>query len=137
MGEKSATSTYLKKASFWKRLIACLIDNLMIMLVVEITAVIFQFPNVVGNIGAFILFYLYGTFSEHYFQTTAGKSVMKLKVVGEDRQAPTLLNSFFRNLGKMISAIPLFYGFLRILAPHQQQTMHDELGKCWVIDLRI
>lgn len=60
---------------------------------------------------------------------------MKLRVIEVNGQKPGLKNSIYRNFGKIISAIPLFYGFLRILAPHQRQTIHDEIGKCLVIDM--
>lgn len=127
--------TTLKKASFWKRLIACFIDNLTIAIVVVLTSRIFGTVDVVEDLLAFLLFYCYGTIIEHYKQVTLGKLIMKLKVIGVDGQRPTLLNSFYRNFGKIISAIPLFYGFFRILAPHQRQTIHDELGRCLVVDV--
>lgn len=90
--------------------------------------------EVIEDFFAFILFYCYGTIIEHYKQVTLGKIIMKLKVIGTDGQRPTMLNSFYRNFGKIVSVLPFFYGFLRILAPHQRQTIHDELGRCLVID---
>jgi uncharacterized RDD family membrane protein YckC len=73
---------------------------------------------------------------DYYHQGAFGKIILKMKVINLERQKPDLLSSFHRNFGKIISALPFLYGFLRILAPHQTQTIHDELGKCYVIDTR-
>jgi uncharacterized RDD family membrane protein YckC len=71
---------------------------------------------------------------DYYYQGTFGKMIFNMKVINLKRQKPDLLSSFYRNFGKIVSAFPFSYGFLRILAPHQTQTIHDELGKCYVID---
>ena len=60
--------------------------------------------------------------------------VLRIKVILTDGTSPKLLDSFYRNVGKLISTLPLFYGFIRILAPHQRQTIHDELAKCLIIE---
>jgi uncharacterized RDD family membrane protein YckC len=132
---QTITLTTLKKALFWKRLIACFIDNLTIAILVVLTSRIFEIADIIEDLLTFLLFYCYGTIIEHYKQVTLGKLIMKLKVIGVDGQRPTLLNSFYRNFGKIISVVPLFYGFFRILAPHQRQTIHDELGRCLVVDV--
>jgi uncharacterized RDD family membrane protein YckC len=132
---QTITFTTLIKASFWKRLIASFIDNLVIAVVMFLTSIIFGAVDVIEDLLGFLLFHCYGTFLEHHKQATLGKSIMNLRVIGVDGQRPSLLNSFYRNFGKIISVLPLFYGFFRILAPHQRQTIHDELGRCLVVDV--
>lgn len=83
----------------------------------------------------FALFYAYNTFMDSYHQQTLGKMILKIRVVKTDGTKPDLLTAFYRNFGKIASALPLGYGYLRILAPHRKQTIHDELGKCFVIEL--
>lgn len=134
MTSQSATLAMPKKASFWKRLIAFTIDNVMIAVLVVLIGSLFAMADVLEDFLAFIAYYAYGILLEYYRQRTLGKTLMNLKVIRMNRQKPTLWNSFNRNIGKMISALPYFYGFLRILAPHQRHTIHDELGKCLVID---
>ncbi len=73
---------------------------------------------------------------EYYFQGTCGKMIFKLKVISNKREKPDFLPTLYRNLGKTISALPLFYGYLRILAPHQLQTMHDEFSLCYVVEVK-
>jgi uncharacterized RDD family membrane protein YckC len=94
------TLTILKKASFWKRLIACFIDNLTIAIIVVLTSEIFGLVEIIENLLAFLLFYGYGTITEYYKQLTLGKFIMKLKVIGANGQRLTFLNSFYRNFGK-------------------------------------
>ncbi|HYG02136.1 MAG TPA: RDD family protein [Chryseosolibacter sp.] len=127
--------TTFKKASFWKRLIAAVIDNPIIGTTSILISTGFGMTEVVESVFAFTLFYCYGTSLEHFYQVTLGKLIMKLKVVGIDGQRPSMFNSFYRNFGKIVSMIPFFYGFLRILAPHHRQAIHDELGRCVVIDV--
>lgn len=92
--------------------------------------------NAIEDFFTFALFYTYGTVMEYHYQATFGKMMMGLRVVRLDGQKPELSKSFYRNIGKLVSMIPYYYGFLRILAPHQRQTIHDELGRCLVIDIR-
>lgn len=127
--------TTTRKASFWKRFIAFFVDNLLITVLIVVVGRIFGFPDIIEDWFAFVSYYLYNIFCDYYNQSTLGKMVMKLRVIEVNGQKPGLKNSIYRNFGKIISAIPLFYGFLRILAPHQRQTIHDEIGKCLVIDM--
>jgi uncharacterized RDD family membrane protein YckC len=123
-----------KKASFWKRLVAYIFDNLLLVIFTALLARIFGLPDVIEYWLYFVLYYAYNIFCDNYHQATLGKMIMKLRVVGIDDQKPSLKNSIYRNFGKIISALPFFYGFLRILAPHIRQTVHDEWGKCVVIE---
>jgi uncharacterized RDD family membrane protein YckC len=125
-----------KKASFWKRFIAFWIDGFLILLISKIASTIFTLPEVIEDIMGFLLYYGLGIITEYYQQATLGKLFMGLWIVRVDGRKPTFINCFLRNFGKLISALPLFYGFLRILAPHQKQTMHDELGRCLIVEAR-
>lgn len=124
----------MKMASFWKRLVGSFIDSSLIALMSLLLELVFELPSQIGNWLYLIIFYLYNILCDFNNQPTLGKLIMKLKVIRTDGQKPELKNAIYRNLGKIVSALPFFYGFLRILAPHQQQTMHDELGKCLVIE---
>lgn len=119
-----------KKASPWLRLIAFLIDALIFaipsLIVLFLTESEFYLSNIV--------FYAYFILMEASFQKTFGKHIMGLKVVKTNGGKPTFTNCFWRNAGKYISAIPYGYGFLRILAPHHVQTIHDELARCFVVN---
>lgn len=126
--------TTSKKASFWKRLFALVVDLLLLALVNGLIGKIFDLSETSDYWVSFGLFYAYNIFMDSYQQGTIGKLILRIGVVRIDGTSPSLLNSFFRNFGKIVSALPMFYGFLRILAPHQKQTVHDELGKCLVVE---
>ena len=118
------------KASFWSRLFACFIDGTIFALPSSILEVVY------GESFGFapaLIFYTYCILMEANFQKTLGKHMMGLKVVKTNGRKPNLANCFWRNIGKYISAIPYGYGFLRVLAPHHIQTIHDELARCLVV----
>jgi uncharacterized RDD family membrane protein YckC len=125
--------TLTKKASFWRRLIAFTIDALIVTVTSAIIAVVFEFGANSNYLFNLLLFYAYNIIMDYYKMGTIGKLYTNIRVVGEDGLKPNFINSVLRNLGKIISGIPLFYGFLLILAPHVRQTLHDQLGKCYVV----
>ena len=80
-----------------------------------------------------VCFSLYYILMDHYFGGTLGKLGLNLRVITKDRRYPTWWQAVSRNLGKIVSGLPLGYGFLVILAPHRNQTFHDQLGNCFVV----
>ncbi|HEX8547192.1 MAG TPA: RDD family protein [Cytophagaceae bacterium] len=125
------------KASFWKRLIAFSIDyTLLIILLILSSELVGQMEIIESFVSTFGLFSIMALL-EHYKQVTVGKAIMKLKVIDRDGKPPTLLHSFYRNYGRIASAYDFLQGFLRILAPHHHQTVHDEFAGCWVVDASI
>jgi uncharacterized RDD family membrane protein YckC len=124
-----------KKASFWQRLLALLIDGFLMGFFFGIPLSFFDFFRTHEWI-EFWLFYTYCIVSERYFQATLGKMIVGIQVIGVDGQPPGWIDSMTRNFAKQISALPLGYGFIRLLAPHRRQTIHDGWGKCLVIDIR-
>jgi uncharacterized RDD family membrane protein YckC len=136
MSKKATEIATFKKASFWRRLYGYLFDSIIFSALSGLVGLIFGLPDDMERWFYLVLFCLYNILMDYYYQGTFGKMIFKMKVINLERQNPDLLSSFYRNFGKIISALPFAYGFLRILAPHQQQTIHDELGKCYVIDIR-
>jgi uncharacterized RDD family membrane protein YckC len=132
MNTKTLTTT--QKASFWKRLAAFFIDVFILTIFSGLIGVVFSLSDTSEHWIYFALFYSYNIFMDSHHQATFGKKIVKIKVVKTDGTKPDLLSASYRNFGKIVSMIPLCYGYLRILAPHQRQTMHDELGKWLVIE---
>ncbi len=60
---------------------------------------------------------------------------MKIRVVNFKGERMSFSVSFIRNFSKIISALPLMYGFIQILAPDVSQTIHDRIAKCYVVKL--
>ena len=129
------SSLRTKKASFWKRLIASGIDGLVISLVILLVTYSLRLTRAGETVFGFVMFYGYFIIMEYCFRLTIGKAIMNLRVIRIDGRKPNFSDSFCRNIGKMVSMLPLYHGFTRILAPHLTQTIHDEIGRCSVIDV--
>lgn len=135
MASHVKTSSIYRKASFWKRLGAFLIDSILIALVATALELTLDLAHAIAQWIDFFLFYGYNILMDYYYRGSFGKMCFNLKVISADKKELTFLRSFYRNFGKVVSALPLMYGFLRILAPHQRQTIHDELAKCYVVEV--
>jgi uncharacterized RDD family membrane protein YckC len=127
------TETTYIKATFWRRLIAYVLDAIPFF-ILRVPAIYFlEMDPIVMEIVSGALFMFYYILMEYFWQATLGKMTLDLKVINKDHQPLRLWQVIIRNLGKYISALPLGYGFFRILAPHRLQTIHDELARCLVV----
>ncbi len=91
-------------------------------------------PQVIIDWLVLVFYFTYGTIMEYKLQATLGKMLLKLKVVRTNGQRPDLATSFYRNFGKIISTLPLGWGFIRLLTPSYRQGIHDEIARCYVIE---
>jgi uncharacterized RDD family membrane protein YckC len=132
---KQATITTYRKATFWRRFFAFLMDSIFLWALEFLITWLFILNYAVAFHLNSILFYSYNIFMDYYFQGTLGKKVLGLRVISIQRKKPGFINVFYRNFGKIISSIPVMQGFVQILAPHRHQTIHDELGRCFVIEV--
>ena len=135
MSEQPTTSIPAKKASFWKRLSAYVIDAILISVLAAVVVNFLGPSDLADEWLPFALYYMYSVLSDYYLQGTLGKLLMHIMVVRVDGEPPSLNNAIHRNLGKIFSAILFFQGFFRILAPHQSQTIHDEFAGCLVVEI--
>lgn len=97
--------------------------------------------NVVMGIGV-LLFYLlmpfisilYSTFFEYSkYQATPGKMAFSIKVVNLKGERVSFMQAFGRNLGKIVSALIFYIGFLMALWTDKKQALHDMMADAYVI----
>jgi uncharacterized RDD family membrane protein YckC len=119
------------KASFWSRLLAWLIDTVILSAAALAVKYIF-FPNA-GTDLYWIWYFVYNVVMERYFGKTIGKRMLNLVVIRSNGESPNWLTSINRNIAKNISILPYGFGYLRILAPHRAQTIHDEFARSYVV----
>ena len=136
--EESTTShTY---AGFWIRLAATMIDVFIIG-----TLYIILFIGILSlNHGiSFLSFVLVIPFQVLYFWLftgksgqTIGKKLVHIKVVGGNNQVPDYSKVFVRKVvGKLVSYLTFYIGFLWIACDKQKQDLHDKISETHVVKI--
>ncbi len=138
--QQGSTHTY---ASFGQRLIAALIDGLVVFAVQFVLTMPFPktAPGVQPTTGAMIaqmlgtlfalIYYVYFIYKEG---ATPGKKVMKIRVVREDGQPLTVIGAILREVvGKAVSGIVFGLGYLWVLWDKKKQAWHDKIAGTVVI----
>ena len=121
-------------APSWKRLVSYIIDIIILGFVAKIILLPFEIPDVMMGWINWGMFFTYNILMEFKFGRTLGKMILKIRVIRINGQAPTLKTSVYRNVGKLVSALPLGWGFIRMLTPSFPQGIHDELARCYVVE---
>ncbi len=81
-----------------------------------------------------VLHWLYYTLLEASpKQATIGKFTLGLKVTDLRGKRITFLQANLRYFSKLLSALPLFTGFLLILSTRRKQTLHDYISRTVVV----
>jgi len=131
-------------AGFWMRLLAYLIDAVIIFAIAMMVAFIFglglalvvnnargyssQFWNVVGWIISFAVNIAYYTsFPAGPWQATLGKRICGIHIVRTNGEPVTASLAFGRYLGYFVSTITLGIGFLMVAWTDQKKALHDML----------
>ncbi|MCL4705860.1 RDD family protein [bacterium] len=147
----------MKYLGFWKRLLAYLIDTVPITLVVflpayffwgfdevmrsyfsdrndlEARAAFYSQRGLIKNFG-FLVYVAYCILMESSsMHATLGKRVVGAMVVSETGEPLTLKQALLRNLLKILSALPLFMGFLMAAFSAKRQALHDKFAKTYVV----
>ncbi|MBI2028114.1 MAG: RDD family protein [Candidatus Levybacteria bacterium] len=118
------------------RFLAAIIDGLILLVINSI------FGFVLGGNNQSPLSYLlslgvsigYWVFYQASQGQTIGKKVMRIKVVDASGNKPTVMTFFLREIiGKLVSAIILFIGYLMILWDAKKQGLHDKIAGTVVV----
>ena len=89
--------------------------------------------NGIRNI-SLLVWVIYGTIMDaSRFQGTLGKYLLKIRVADYDGNGISLARAFKRNVGKMVSVLPLFIGVLWILFDKQRRGLHDKFASTVVL----
>ncbi|HLC93819.1 MAG TPA: RDD family protein [Patescibacteria group bacterium] len=129
-------------ASFFERLVAALIDGVLIAVVTGILASLLGISGEGGS-SMFsnplaILGWVYAIFMVVKYGATLGKMVMGLRVQQEVTGANlTWVEAFLREVvGKLISSIVILLGYFWMLWDPKKQTWHDKIAKSVVVKVR-
>ena len=131
--------TYTGKASgpragFGRRLAAALVDALLLGVVYAI------FGAVTGNANAaYLVFLLLGIAYTVYFEgsgsgQTVGKKLLNIRVIDFGTGGSIGYGrALVRYVGRILSSIPLYLGYLWMLWDREKQTWHDKLSNAVVV----
>lgn len=133
-----------KYAGFWIRLVAALIDGI----ILGIAAAVFSFMigfifnseavsgirGILSDILGIAASISYYVFYQHSTGQTLGKKALGLKVVNEEGATPSYLTFFLREIiGKLVSGIILGIGYLMVAFDSKKQGLHDKIAGTYVI----
>ncbi|RDC56077.1 RDD family protein [Pedobacter chinensis] len=135
-------------AAFDQRLLASVIDHFLIFAIYSIVillsfifiegkdqrimAYLIPFPSV------FIFKLIYGSFAEaSAAQATIGKKLLNIKVTDLEGTRISFGRSLARNLSKILSVIPVFFGYLYSFLNKKNQCWHDIAADTLVIKDRL
>lgn len=148
---------YMEHAGFWRRLAAFMIDTFPIQIVIFCIFYFFLgFDETLHNYmngprdfdsrleflternrirdSTWMIWIAYCMIAEASpLQGTLGKRLMGMRVVDRFGRRPTIFQAFTRNLGKIISALPIFLGFIWAAWSGKKQGWHDKLSGCYVV----
>lgn len=137
-------------AGFFTRLAAYLIDTLFLFACLAIPRFIFWiielsspdnfltkeilFSFSLWNIAEYLICTAYFVLLTYMSGMTLGKKAMRIKVVAKDGGKPSLLSIIYREtIGKYLSAIILYVGYLLIGIDKEKRGLHDMLADTLVI----
>lgn len=135
-------------AGFWKRFAAAIIDGIITVIGGFVIGFIFGIIMVAGSIdapddvlkglGKFFGFFLgwiyYPIMESSSTQGTLGKMALGIKVTDLEGNRVGFGKATGRYLGKMISALILFIGFIMVAFTEKKQGLHDMMAGCLVVN---
>jgi uncharacterized RDD family membrane protein YckC len=145
-------------ASFFKRLLAYMVDTVPITFVLTVVAMqffgffqtfektlvenpsfydvkVFQEEVQILAMISMLVWVLYSLVMDcSEQQGTYGKKLLRLKVVNHKGERISFEASFKRNITKPISDLPLKFGYLWMVFDAKKQTWHDKIANCHVIE---
>lgn len=119
------------RATFGQRLIAAIIDGI----VVGIATGILGRIGILGSLVGFVVSYGYYVYLEGSPSgQTIGKRAMSIRVVGmQTGQTIGYAGAFIRVIGKIVSSIACLLGYLWMLWDPERQTWHDKFADSVVV----
>jgi uncharacterized RDD family membrane protein YckC len=126
-------------AGFWQRVLASVVDGIIISLVANAIALIITSGSNSSTTYAvqtfqFLIGWVYFAMMESSVrQATLGKEIMGLTVTNYEGGRLSFAQATGRYFAKIISSLTLFVGFLMIAWTEKKQGLHDIIAKTYVV----
>lgn len=136
MPEPSPNPPY---AGFWIRLLAFLVDNVILLLILTVLGVVFALLGdsaAAAFSAAFILapILYWGAMHASAREATFGKALLGMKVLASDSgERISMLRSIGREFAKFVSMLPMMIGFLMAGFTSRKQALHDYIASTVVV----
>lgn len=112
-----------KPAGFWIRLLASLIDMIIVVIIAKIS-----WPPI-----TLVLLILYHIIMWGWINTTIGGAIFKLRIIRVDGKSVDFATSTVRALAAILSCIPAFLGFFWVAWSPTRQSWHDMIAKTVIV----
>ncbi|RKZ52929.1 MAG: RDD family protein [Candidatus Parabeggiatoa sp. nov. 3] len=134
----------MRYGGFWLRVIASIIDGILIQIVVFVGAFLVvmlvmgegteESLHIIANLVGLVISWLYYTLLESSnWQATIGKKALGLKVTDLQGQQIGFGRANARYWSKILSALILMIGFLMVAFTEKKQGLHDLIASTLVI----
>ena len=125
-------------ATFLARLVAAIIDAILIGIVGAILSTVFGNESSLGSLLSTVISWGYLVAMTVKYGATSGKKAMNIRVQNQTTgQNLTVMEAILREVvGKFLSAIVLGLGYFWMIWDPSKQTWHDKLGKSVVVKLK-
>ena len=143
---QSGGAAQVAYGGFWIRVVAYLIDAILLSIVIGVVASLAGFnlmetdwerQNPLFNLLSLVIGWLYFALMESSERgATVGKMALGLRVVTSNGQRLSFMNATGRYFAKIISAIILGIGFLMIAFTDKKRGLHDMIASTLVIKVR-
>ena len=118
------------KAGFWVRVVATIID------LVILAIIGFVLQAILGSASGIVSFIVNVGYLLYFWTTTGqtiGHKAMGLRVVRTDGSSLDISRAVIRYVGMVVSAIPLGLGFLWVALDDRKQGWHDKIADTCVV----
>lgn len=119
---------------FWIRLLASIIDSVIVNVAAIILTLIAGVPGIVlGWLGSILYYVLFTGLKGQ----TPGKMATGIQVVTEGGEVPGVGRAFLREIiGKIISTVVIFIGYIWVAFDPRKQGWHDKIARTYVVKKR-
>lgn len=126
-------------AHFWKRLVAVLIDGIIVSIPMRMIMFFVGATNPESTlqwsfVPAIVQFLYFTLMESSERQATIGKSLLHIYVVGADGQRISFGQAAGRYFSKILSALILGIGYLMPLFTEKKQALHDMIASTYVVE---
>jgi uncharacterized RDD family membrane protein YckC len=139
-------TAYLPYAGFWVRLVAAIIDGVVLLMVGLAIQAIASFTGTAaaatsnagsaGGLLGLLIGYIYDAYFVAFHSATPGKMVMGLEVVSGDGSPVSFGAAAGRGLAKLLSGAIFCIGYIMVAVDGQKRGLHDRICETRVIHKR-